>query len=150
MSGSIDFYACEQGAETLTHTAVDDAVDAWLDALDLEHWPDVLTVHAFARQEISEQERHDCAEHLVHTLLEHFEEYFDPNSVSTPKHAVEAARVFVDAVLAKQPVWSCEVVPTAAVEVEVAAWVSEHAAHWVKESDVATWMAARKAEAIHG
>lgn len=146
----IAFYDCQVDAESLSHTTVDDAVEHRLDALDVEHWPDVLTVHAYARDVVDERARQWCAELAAERLFDDLEEYFDPDSDETPPHAIDAARVFVDTVLATQIVWSCSEVPDAAVEVNVAEWIREHKRHWVDKADIAEWLSAREQlEAAH-
>jgi hypothetical protein len=144
---SIAFYDCDEGTDELTHESVYDAVECRLSNLDCDCWPDTLTVHAFERDEIQERERAGLALNLAERLLENLDdEHGNPDGGDNklPQHAVFAARVFVDAVIAKYTVWSCSVVKGAEEQVNVAAWVKEHMPNWIADdSRVAAWVAER-------
>jgi hypothetical protein len=144
----VDFWDCDETTDHLTHHEVDEAVEYMLDQMEPEEWPRALTVHAFARDEISAAARQHFAISAAERLLEDLdEEHGDPNgSDRTPQYAIDAARVLVDAVLEKYTVWSCHRVPAADEKVDVAAWVKEHAAHWLEKASVAGFVAARTAE----
>ena len=127
------FWSCEQVDEELHHTDADDAVESYLDDVDAIDWEDAdatVTVYGYARMPVSAHVRSG-----MEGILESIdEELGDPNNTRRIHEMVtpgmeNAFQALVDAIEKDYQPWACEVVEKR--EVNVLAWVREHAAHWL-------------------
>lgn len=116
-----DFYDCDDGAERLSHSAEDDAISDFLDALDDPELDDLesLTVYAFGREAPPGPDwAKGIASHFVDDVEDAYaEQYGDPDGDSTHAHhltteeraeLVRAVSLAVSVALAKKVPWSCE------------------------------------------
>jgi hypothetical protein len=107
MFDEADYYTCNEAAESFSCTHPDEAIEEWLDNVGED--PEAVTVYAYARNKISQHDQVLAADDVLTRLLDSLdEEYGGPDpSYSTPKME-EAARAFVDAVVAEYHVWRCD------------------------------------------
>jgi hypothetical protein len=117
----IVYWDCDDGAESLTWTDPDEAVERYLDDIHPE-LPEALTVHGYARMAVSA----DGADPLDRVLEHIDEEHGDPDGdPTTPTPAMRAAEAtFLAAVIAEYESWACETVTHQ--EIDVRAWLQEH------------------------
>lgn len=141
----VTFWSHDDGDGDLQHEDIDDAIEAYLDALAPsppaktleEFWesiPDDVTVYGYARNKLDDALRAALAAHALSYLIEWIEDDHgggnEPSLVATTEMKV-AARTFVDSVLAGYEPWRCELVCERTIDAH--AWVREHAAGWFED-----------------
>ena len=127
----IAFYDCSKYAEVLEHRDRDEAISCYLDDIEPEHWPETVTVTAYAPMELPSnvQAWLSPLDDMLETMDE---EYGNPEGDATEPSATlrEAERVFVEAVVAEYHVWMHEDISTE--EVNVAEWVAQNEPQWLE------------------
>jgi hypothetical protein len=125
------FWSCEN-VDELRHTDADDAVEDYLESMDI-NWEDeeaTVSVYGYARMRVSAHVRTGLED-----ILEAIdEEYGDPNTTRSIRDMItpgmEAAfEALVEAIEKDYQSWQCEVVEER--HVLVLAWVREHKPHWL-------------------
>lgn len=126
----IMFWDCYPDAEGLSHTTIDEAVEAYLDDTPREDWPEAVLAEGYARMRVPAPEQAD-ADDLVSAFFErNWEEYQGEDGVEITPRMLEAAATFLKTMHEEFTPWCCEVVHTE--EVNVAAWVTEHRPDWLQ------------------
>lgn len=137
------FWTCDDACERLTHEDQADAVEEALDNLAepgqtaeqfLASLPEELEVYGYARSlGPSEKQRDWLADGALEILLEGLDQdYGDPDDATEETEAMkQAAREFVDAVLAEYSIWACEQICIETVKPRE--WVKEHRPDWLKD-----------------
>lgn len=127
----IEYWDCDEGAEVLDHTKLDEAIEYALDDMYPDQWPETIEVHGFARCP-----KPDAALYIgsvledLHALLD--ENHGPPDEYTEPTDAMRAAElVFVEAVIKDYEVWCCYKVCTETVN--VAEWVRKHRPEWLQD-----------------
>lgn len=126
------FWAVDTMGEELQHETLDEAVDMYLDGLAPEETPDVITVHGYARIDLS-NEWSDLPEFVVETVIERLdEEYGDPFNSGFPitDRMRKAAAVFAEVILREYEPWAC--IPVCHQEIDIQAWIKEKRPHWLE------------------
>jgi hypothetical protein len=136
-----DWYDCDDGAETLSHSepdeAIESALDQWLNpkcdvlATLREMVGETLTVHAFIRKAVPADE--PDVDILLEQVLERIdEEHGNPDEGTTPTPGmVKAAEEFAAAIRLEYVSWACLPGPKATINVE--AWVRANRPDWLAE-----------------
>jgi hypothetical protein len=138
------FWTCDDNAENLCHTDVDEAVDEFLDnffelrepaAAGMDRMPETITVYGFSRMKLGANE--PDADLIVERILEDLdEEMGDPDGGFQPFDAEgeaavkEKALALVAEIRARYRAWACE--QTTTVEVNVKAWIAENHPEWLE------------------
>lgn len=140
------FWTCDDDAETLSHTDMDEAVEEHLDkffdfrepaSAALARMPETVTAYGMSRRTIPEGEPALDVDALVERILEDLaEEYGDPDGCYDPldSDGAEAVKLMAGALMAtvraRYRSWSCE--QTTEVEVNVKEWIAENRPDWLE------------------
>ena len=133
-----DYYDCDDGAETLEHTDIDEAIEARLDRidpLDTDQMDTPLTVYAFRTMEFGRRDIEPLPEFVLEHLLGTLDEdYGNPEDATKPTARMElAARAFIDAVLDEYEIWRC--VKVGETIVNVREWIEKNRPDWLAGED---------------
>lgn len=134
---NIDFWDCDEGAEHLRHTAMDEAIESHLDGLwddmtadaFLDVMPDELKVYGFVHEALGDI---SCLNVLDNALERLDEEHGDPEGrVTTDSNEAmkKAEATFLSVLQDEYEVWACQHIITETVDPK--AWVREHCPHWL-------------------
>jgi len=124
----IVYWDCNKHAERLYYETKDEAIEAYLDDVRIEEFPEKLIVYGWAHMEPSLRDG-DTLEGVLDSLDETFGDPDGGPSDITPRMK-EAEKEFHRIVLEEYTPWMCERV--CEEEVDVKEWVREHRPDWVK------------------
>lgn len=135
MTTSHDYYDCRAGCARLSHTTIDEAVEAYLDGWDVRLWPDTLDVYFYDKEVIDDKVVARTAQavaEFIHERFYDFERLCDPDDhrgTEPSTQDIADAEVTVRAISSRYEVKSY--MNTGSIEVNVAEWVREHRPDWL-------------------
>lgn len=106
------YWTCGDG-ERLTHTDIHDAVIDHIDNALYDtpepDWPETVTVVGYAQDVISDRTKQNVAERALETVIEYLDEDYGPDEGLTgyTDEMREAAKEFIEKIVAEFPVWRC-------------------------------------------
>lgn len=124
---------------------INDTVLRALEDAKPEEWPGVLEIHVFRRMAVSSTEVEALSETCLEDLIDRLDEEFGAPGEGThiERGWLPLMRTAVAAIVAEYEPWACE--PTVEIErVDVLSWITEHAANWLDDPEVLTWVAGRR------
>ena len=126
-----EFYG-QDGAEVLSWTSRDEAVEMLVDGFHGQETPRTLTVVGYAKKAMTDKPKllaAQIAEYLDDIMLE---EYGNPEEATDlPKEIDDAIEALAKAIVEHWPIWQCDEVNRE--EVDVPAWVREHRPEWERD-----------------
>lgn len=126
----ITYWACDE-PEELVHEEKDDAIEDFLDNIDMKPLPATIEVMGYKRATAVVGRLNDYA---LEGLLEALDERYNcsENYPEATEGMKEAATKFVETVLKDYEVFNCDEVIRETID--VAAWVTANAPYWLEEN----------------
>ena len=126
----IIYWDCEE-SEILTHTDIDEAVEYFLENIEIKDWPEITEVSGYAKLKISESEKARYAERILENLLEDLDEEYGGEDYTEPSDKMkEAAKRFMDEFVNEYQVWRCW--PEVTEKVNTMEWVKKNRPDWLE------------------
>lgn len=130
---NIDFWTCEDDdEEVLTFETVDDAVHAHLEVTSSRHWPEVLTVHAWARAELGTSDVDSTAAAALEMAIDGLNDEYGHGGYQPSERVKELAKQLAQAIVDEYEPWQCHRVPEANVTVNTLDWVKANRPDWLE------------------
>lgn len=152
MTSAVDYWTCTD-PENLTHDSPDEAVGEYLDNLETKHWPTTLTVQAYVRQVVDDDDAERAIDNGVDYGMENFFESLDETyncgddcDPSEDEELKKELAACYRRALVRYFVWSCEHSPDLDEQVNIAAWVRKNRPDWAEEQEIYEWLIARDEE----
>lgn len=143
------YYSTDDSAEYLEYDDDGEAIDAKLQNLDLDEWPDELQVYRWKRKDTTGDEalKKRLASRVLEQFLEELDDnegFGDPNKVTKPTDAMrELAEIYVDSSLKLYRPWHCDRDPSGDQTINVALWVRVTWSDWDEDPKRKAWVEER-------
>ncbi len=125
------FWECHQNAEVLHHETKNEAIENYLDGIDLEDEEETVLVYGFARMVAPKPNKSD-ADYVVEDWFEtHWEEFIGEDVPDITARMNEAALTFLTVLHDEFVPWACEEIESD--EINVADWIKENRPDWLKD-----------------
>ena len=142
-----NFWTCDDAAEQLSCTEMEEAVEEFLDkffeprepaSAGLARMPESVTVYGYSRMTLDTSEPSLDPDMILERIVEDLDGngYGDPDGNMDPftkegmADVMEKGRAFVAAIREHYQPWACE--QTHKVDVDVKAWIAENRPDWLK------------------